>query len=84
MNRDCKRCVGFKTRQGTGSFGECRINPPTRKGFPGVNESDGCFNGFVLNRAKYDITGRKIYTRKNNRMITSEDTVRWEIGRLQV
>lgn len=74
MKRSCKKCVSFKSRQGTGAKGECRFNPPvillgsTFGEFPIVTDGTWC-RKYELNRDKYNEDGRKIYTKKNTRTI---------------
>jgi len=75
MEDSCKRCKFFKSRQGKGRDGECRFNPPTYVPsaymfpvFPEVNESMWC-GKFFVNLTKYQPDGKKIYTKRANRMI---------------
>ena len=76
MRKSCHKCAAFKTRQGIGTVGECRFNPPVYDNrltcpWPEVERSDWCMQ-FTLDRDRYDQDGRKIYTRKETRMIQSK------------
>lgn len=67
----CERCKYFKTRQGTGQFGECRRKPPmvNIQGdtiFPQVKPSLWC-GEFQLDLENYHDDGRKIYQRQAGR-----------------
>lgn len=78
MRVTCEKCTFFKTRQGKGKVGECRLNPPVIllgspiAEFPIVNLTDWCGKG-ELNLDKYHVSGKKIYTRINTRKISSQD-----------
>lgn len=77
MIESCKKCRFFKSRQGKGVDGECRFNPPVYiptdmfPVFPEVNESLWC-GKFFINLKKYQPDGKKIYTRKETKMIRSK------------
>ena len=77
MIESCKKCRFFKSRQGTGRDGECRFNPPVYVPtdlfpvFPEVNESLWC-GKFFINLQKYQPDGKKIYTRKGQRVIRNQ------------
>ena len=74
MGDVCKKCKFFKSRQGKGKLGECRVNPPviqlgsTMGEFPIIDESTWC-GQFSLNLDKYQLDGKKIYTRKGRKVI---------------
>jgi len=73
MRKQCRRCAAFKTRQGTGTVGECRFNPPVYDNlltcpWPEVEHNDWCMK-FELNRDQYDAEGRKIYTRRDTNRV---------------
>lgn len=79
MSNSCKKCKFFKSRQGKGKLGECRVNPPTIQlgstmgGFPIIEETTWC-GKFFLNLDRYQVDGKKIYTKKTTRTIGLDST----------
>ena len=72
IKKICERCEFFKTRQGKGTIGECRFNPPTlmphgESCFPDTESTHWC-GRFEINTDKYREDGRKIYTRTDTTM----------------
>lgn len=79
MREICERCKYFKTRQGKGSIGECRHNPPVVVPgiqpvtiFPEVAPRMWC-GQFDVNLKKYHTDGKKIYTRIDTKQIPVEE-----------
>lgn len=79
MRLTCSKCKFFKTRQGKGREGECRLNPPVVdmhlvSVWPEVNNKDWCGKA-ELNLEKYHQDGKKIYTRIDTKRMTPDSPI---------
>jgi hypothetical protein len=66
--RMCERCEFFQTRQGKGTGGDCKLVPVSVKKEP----TNWC-GQFSINREKYHVDGKKIYTRINTNRMTPDE-----------